>query len=309
MPESVFVDTGYILALVNENDQHHAEALALSERFDGQPVVVTDAVLLEIGNALSRMDRDAAVQIIQDLRESPEFTRIPSLALLLPLFPTSASGGCTKNARFRKFSEVFGSHEKTAGFRLHKPLTKPYCLVSVFRKLGVTSALIEAGVRAVVRDQTAEGDDRTPGYRNRRLEILGQDEIDDIYGLPRFSDEERELYFALTPCEKVALEDLHSTKSKIAFILQLGYFKARRMFFVFTANDVAADLNHVAEQYSLGIAEPECTVSKRTRLKHQRLILALCNYKICDDGDRRYLEAKVREAAMLSAKPIYMAQR
>lgn len=74
MPESVFVDTGYILALVNENDQHHAEALALSERFDGQPVVVTDAVLLEIGNALSKMDRGAAVQIIQDLRESAGVT-------------------------------------------------------------------------------------------------------------------------------------------------------------------------------------------------------------------------------------------
>lgn len=74
MPESAFVDTGYILALVNENDQHHAEALALSEQFDGQPIIVTDAVLLEIGNALSRMDRNAAVQIIQDLRESPGVT-------------------------------------------------------------------------------------------------------------------------------------------------------------------------------------------------------------------------------------------
>ncbi|WP_201215679.1 hypothetical protein [Halochromatium roseum] len=51
MPETVFIDTGYILALVNENDQQHAEALALSQRFDGHPVVVTDAVLLEIGNA------------------------------------------------------------------------------------------------------------------------------------------------------------------------------------------------------------------------------------------------------------------
>jgi predicted nucleic acid-binding protein len=74
MPESVFVDTGYILALVNENDQHHAEAVALSEQFDGLPIVVTDAVLLEIGNALSRMERNAAVQIIEDLRESPGVT-------------------------------------------------------------------------------------------------------------------------------------------------------------------------------------------------------------------------------------------
>jgi predicted nucleic acid-binding protein len=74
MPESVFVDTGYILALVNENDQHHAQAAALSEQFDGHPIVVTDAVLLEIGNALSRMDQNAAVQIIEDLRESPGVT-------------------------------------------------------------------------------------------------------------------------------------------------------------------------------------------------------------------------------------------
>lgn len=40
MPESVFVDTGHILGLVNENDQHHPEAVALSEQFDGQPIVV-----------------------------------------------------------------------------------------------------------------------------------------------------------------------------------------------------------------------------------------------------------------------------
>ncbi len=74
----------------------------------------------------------------------------------------------------------------------------------------MTSALIKAGVCAVVHDQTTEGNGRTPGYRNRRLKILGQDEIDEIYGLPRFSDEERELYFALTPSEEAAIiEELH----------------------------------------------------------------------------------------------------
>lgn len=40
MTESVFIDTGYILALVNENDQHHAEALRLSEWFDNHRVVL-----------------------------------------------------------------------------------------------------------------------------------------------------------------------------------------------------------------------------------------------------------------------------
>ena len=158
----------------------------------------------------------------------------------------------------------------------------------MFLKLGVTAALIkgEAGVCAVVSDQTTEGNDRTPGYRNRRLKILGQDEIEEIYGLPRFSDEERELYFSLTPSEEAAIiEELHSTKSKTAFILQLGYFKARRMFFIFTAKDVTADLNYVANQYFPDTADPDCTISKRTRLKHQRLILALYKYTICSDSD------------------------
>ena len=173
----------------------------------------------------------------------------------------------------------------------------------------MTAALIkgEAGVCAVVSDQTTEGNDRTPGYRNRRLKILGQDEIEEIYGLPRFSDEERELYFSLTPSEEAAIiEELHSTKSKTAFILQLGYFKARRMFFIFTAKDVTADLNYVANQYFPDTADPDCTISKRTRLKHQRLILALYKYTICSDSDRQYLEVKAREAAMVSGKPIYV---
>jgi hypothetical protein len=45
-------------------------------RYGGQPVVVTDAVPLEIGNALPRMDRDAAAQIIQELRDSSETTLV-----------------------------------------------------------------------------------------------------------------------------------------------------------------------------------------------------------------------------------------
>jgi uncharacterized protein len=68
MLEPVFIDTGYVLPLVNEHDQHHAQALLLSRRYERHLAIATDAVLLEIGNALSRIARPAAVQIIADLR-------------------------------------------------------------------------------------------------------------------------------------------------------------------------------------------------------------------------------------------------
>jgi hypothetical protein len=55
-----------------------------------------------------------------------------------------------------------------------------------------------------------------------RLRILGDDEIEALYGRPRFTHEERMEYFALSPMEKAALEQLHSIKSQVCFILQLG---------------------------------------------------------------------------------------
>ena len=73
---------------------------------------------------------------------------------------------------------------------------------------------------------------QTSNTPQRRLRILGDGEIEAMYGLPHFTDEERLEYFALSPTEKAALEPLHSIPSRIYGILQLGYFKSHHMFFV-----------------------------------------------------------------------------
>ncbi len=52
MSKALFVDTGYVIALINENDQHHEEALALAHKYENAKLITTDAILLEIGNAL-----------------------------------------------------------------------------------------------------------------------------------------------------------------------------------------------------------------------------------------------------------------
>ena len=68
----VFIDTSFVVALVNEKDQHHARASELSETFDGQPLITTDAVLLEVGNALARSFKEQAAEIIEDFLTSGE---------------------------------------------------------------------------------------------------------------------------------------------------------------------------------------------------------------------------------------------
>src|SRR3974377_2032897 len=83
----------------------------------------------------------------------------------------------------------------------------------------------------------------------RRLRILGDDEIDALYGRPRFTPEEREEYFTLSSAEAAALEQFHSVKSRIHAILQLGYFKARQMFFALDRNEIAEDVRFIQERY------------------------------------------------------------
>ena len=72
MPERIFVDTAYVLALVNERDQHYERAQELADLVEGMELLITDAVLLEIGNALARGFKEQAIEVITYFVESEE---------------------------------------------------------------------------------------------------------------------------------------------------------------------------------------------------------------------------------------------
>jgi uncharacterized protein len=68
----ILVDTLFVVALVNERDQYHERAAALASRYDGHPLLITDAVMLEIGNALARGYKAEAVAIIEEFLSADE---------------------------------------------------------------------------------------------------------------------------------------------------------------------------------------------------------------------------------------------
>src|SRR6266849_6718616 len=148
--------------------------------------------------------------------------------------------------------------------------------------------------------------EQAPNTTQKRLRILGDDEIEALYGKPHFTDDERLEYFALSPMEKATLEQLHSVKSRIYFILQLGYFKSHHMFFVFDLPDVAEDARYVQAHYFPDFQLDALDITKVTRLRQQRLILALFRYRTCDAEQRQAIAAKARQAATVSAHPLYI---
>ncbi len=68
----IFVDTWFIVALINKRDQYHQKALQLAEQYKKYPLITTDAVFLEFGNALSSNYKNEAAELIEQFLASDE---------------------------------------------------------------------------------------------------------------------------------------------------------------------------------------------------------------------------------------------
>jgi len=142
---------------------------------------------------------------------------------------------------------------------------------------------------------------------SRRLSILTAQEIDDLYGLPRFSEDDRRLYFDLSPTERELADGVFTISVAVHLVLQLGYFKAKRQFFVYSLDAIADDLEHILRRYFPTRDRSEIkAISKPTRLEQQQVILKLFDYRLCTAAAKEDLEQKAQRVAMLSAQPIFI---
>jgi len=60
----------FVLSLINTRDQYHYQARVLADQYEHVPLLTTDAVLLEIGNALARAYKPEAVTVIEGFLSS-----------------------------------------------------------------------------------------------------------------------------------------------------------------------------------------------------------------------------------------------
>ncbi len=73
----IFIDTSYIIALINERDDYHNQALSLADIYDGSSFIISEPILLEIGNALCRNYKEESSQIIDNFLIADEVKLIP----------------------------------------------------------------------------------------------------------------------------------------------------------------------------------------------------------------------------------------
>ncbi len=111
------------------------------------------------------------------------------------------------------------------------------------------------------------------------IQLLTDAEIESLYARPEFNYTEREGYFYIEDNDDVLVNKFVGLKSKLYFILQLGYFRAKQQFYTFTLEDVHSDCNYILNKYfSSPILSLHGTLSKNIRLKQQKIILTRYHY-------------------------------
>jgi hypothetical protein len=98
--------------------------------------------------------------------------------------------------------------------------------------------------------------------------------------------------------------------SRVLFILQAGYFKAKTLFFSFEIDEVADDVKHVLQQHYPQYHDTalKSAIVKQTRYAQQRKLLELYAYHACAGDERAALSARADQVVRISAKPIYVFQ-
>ena len=82
-----------------------------------------------------------------------------------------------------------------------------------------------------------------------RIKILPDSEIIDLYARPSFNLQEQKVYFSFSADELEISNTYGNVKTRIYFMLQMGYFKAKQQIFKFSFEEVKNDLKFLWEKF------------------------------------------------------------
>jgi TnpA family transposase len=115
-----------------------------------------------------------------------------------------------------------------------------------------------------------------------RLTILHDSEINDLYGIPALSLEEKRISFALNDLEQDVINSIRDRYHKCYAIALLGYFKINPIPLNPSFKALKEDLVFIAEEYFQKAKVPRFSVSRMQKARIYDKIFNLVNFKAWD---------------------------
>ena len=121
----------------------------------------------------------------------------------------------------------------------------------------------------------------------RRLQILSDEDVSKIFGVPQFNPAEQSHFFSLPKNIldglKIKKSNGKNTSAKLYFILQYGYFKARHQFFDIDYSEIKSDVVFIMENYFPNDSTPLQIPTRKVRKFSKEKILRLMDFSYDDE--------------------------
>lgn len=139
------------------------------------------------------------------------------------------------------------------------------------------------------------------------IRILSDAEINALYELPHFTEDEMALLFELDAREASIIHSGLSMERKIDAILQLGFFKKKKRFFEFTFSEVATEARYIAELYFGKNKLQRTDVGRNARNKNRQWVLEMTGYALYKKEKHfQVLYDRALELCRLSSDPVML---
>jgi hypothetical protein len=140
--------------------------------------------------------------------------------------------------------------------------------------------------------------------RNKRLTILSEAEQFALYGLPDFDDRQRLDYLTLTEPELALAVGRSSVSAQVYCALQIGYFKAKQLFFRFSWKETPEeDIAFILERYFPGQAWIPRPLTKHEHYTQRNVIARLFGYRLWSVNLLPLLRAEVARVVPCDVTP------
>lgn len=141
----------------------------------------------------------------------------------------------------------------------------------------------------------------------KRIQILLESEINELYSPPSFSVEERRHYFSLNDQEAQVAKSIRKRSHRCYFVALLGYFKSKPVVLNPRYGQMEQDLQFIAREQFPGPGLRRFSLDQKQRDRLYQKIYGLLKYQNWhDQTDRDELVAHMQRAAKCWVEPRYL---
>jgi hypothetical protein len=141
---------------------------------------------------------------------------------------------------------------------------------------------------------------------NKRLSILSDLEEFAFYGFPDFNEEQRSTYFTFEEQEWGLISTCPSFHAQVYCALQIGYFKAKNMFFSLHRIP-QADIHFILSRYFESQSVPTSVISKYEYYLQRESICLLFGYKLWSHEFLPLLYNRATQSVQRDISPNFIA--